>query len=92
MKHRVIESLNTKAETCTQVVDVIKLIIVSLHAVKSSDMYEILEGVTSDDQQRCHDLIPLPKKRLSYLLLKESITVTSCVLVHVASLEHGHVT
>jgi hypothetical protein len=74
MKHSVIESLNTKAETCTQAVDVIKLIIVSLHAVKSSDMHEILEGVTSDDQQRCHDLTPLPKKRLSYLLLlKESI-------------------
>jgi hypothetical protein len=55
-----------------------------------------IEGDTSDDQQLCHDLTPLPKKRLSYSLLskdeQQSITVSSPALAPVASRERGHVT
>ena len=55
-------------------------------------MHAILEGDTTE----CRELTPLPKKRLSYLLLSKddqpSITATSCVLVPAALQEHCHVT
>ena len=50
----------------------------------------------SDNQQRCHDLTPLPKKHLSYSLLskdeQQSISVTFRALAPVASRECSHVT
>ena len=66
MKRHVYVFLNTEAETRAQAVDETKLIVALSHAVKSSDMRAILEGVTSEDQQWFHDLTLLPKKCISY--------------------------